>query len=106
MTQILFIEHDGSEHAVEAENGLSLMQAAVNNGVPGIDADCGGECSCATCHIIVAEEWYDKVGEPSTSEGSMLELTPERAPTSRLACQIEIRGELDGLVARLPEFQM
>ena len=106
MTQILFVEHDGSEHVVEAENGVSLMQAAVNNGVPGIDADCGGECSCATCHIIVAEDWYDKVGEPSTCEGSMLELTPERAPTSRLACQIEIRGELNGLVALLPKFQM
>lgn len=106
MTRVVFVEHDGCEHAVEVEDGVSLMQAAVNNLVPGIDADCGGECSCATCHVIVAEEWTDKVGKPGASEASMLELTPERTPSSRLACQIELRVELDGLVVRLPEFQM
>jgi len=106
MTKVVFVEHDGSEHAVDVENGTSLMQAAVNNLVPGIDADCGGECSCATCHVIVTEEWSAKVGGPSAPEASMLELTPERSPSSRLACQIEIKDELDGLRVRLPEFQM
>ena len=106
MTKVVFVEHDGSEHAVDAEDGTSLMQAAVNNLVPGIDADCGGECSCATCHVIVTDEWFDKVGDSSALEASMLELTPERSSTSRLACQIEIREELDGLRVRLPEFQM
>ena len=85
MTKVVFVEHDGSEHTVDAEDGTSLMQAAVNNLVPGIDADCGGECSCATCHVIVTDEWSAKVGGPSASETSMLELTPERSSTSRLA---------------------
>lgn len=106
MIRVVFVEHDGNEHAVEAEDGASLMQAAMNNLVPGIDADCGGECSCATCHVIVTDEWFDKVGGASEAESAMLQLTPERTSTSRLACQIRISGRLDGLVVRLPEFQM
>ena len=106
MTKVVFIEKDGREHPVDAEEPISLMQAAINNLVPGIDADCGGECSCATCHVIVADDWYDKVGSPSEYESSMLELTPERSPTSRLSCQIQVSAELDGLRVHLPEFQM
>jgi len=106
MTRVIFVEYDGNEHAVDATDGDSLMQTALNHLVPGIDADCGGECSCATCHVIVADEWSDQVGGPSRAESSMLDLTPERVSTSRLACQININAELDGLRVRLPEFQM
>jgi 2Fe-2S ferredoxin len=106
MTKITFVEHDGSEHVVDAAPGSSLMQAALDNRVPGIDADCGGQCSCATCHVIVDNDWFAKVGPASEGEASMLELTPERTPTSRLSCQIEIGDTLDGLRVQLPEFQM
>ncbi len=106
MPKITFIEFDGTEHQVEAPAGGSVMRAAIDNLVPGIDADCGGECSCATCHVIVDPAWADKVGEPSDMEESMLSLAPETSDTSRLSCQIEISDSLDGLVVRLPEFQM
>ena len=82
------------------------MNAALDNLVPGIDADCGGECSCATCHVMVKEEWMATVGQPSETEESMLDLNPERQSNSRLSCQIPVRDELDGLVVRVPEFQM
>lgn len=106
MPKITFIEHDGTEHTVEGEPGLSVMRAAIDNLVPGIDADCGGECSCATCHVYVEPQWMDKVGQPSDREESMLDLNPERESNSRLSCQIPITDDLDGLVVRVPEFQM
>jgi len=106
MPKITFIEHNGAEHQVDAENGLSVMRAAIDNLVPGIDADCGGECSCATCHVYVDPSWMDKVGQPADREESMLDLNPERESTSRLSCQIPVTDELDGLVVRVPEFQM
>ena len=107
MGSITFIEHDGTEHQVEIEEGQSLMQLATDNMVPGIDADCGGECACGTCHVIVDNAWVAKTGEPtSDDEVQMLDMTPERADTSRLACQISTSEELDGMVVRLPEFQM
>ena len=106
MAKITFITHDGEEHEVEGENGNSVMNAAIDNLVPGIDADCGGECSCATCHVVVADGWWDKVGGPSDREESMLDLNPEREPHSRLSCQIPVTDELDGLVVNVPEFQM
>ena len=106
MAKITFIEHNGTEHVVDAENGNSVMNAAINNLVPGIDADCGGECSCATCHVIVNQDWWEKVGQPGEMEESMLDLNPERQTTSRLSCQIEVADELDGLTVSLPEFQM
>ncbi|MFW6094041.1 MAG: 2Fe-2S iron-sulfur cluster-binding protein [Pseudomonadota bacterium] len=106
MPKITFIEHDGTEHTVEGENGLSVMRAAIDNLVPGIDADCGGECSCATCHVYVDRAWMATVGEPSEREESMLDLNPERESNSRLSCQIPITEELDGLVVTVPEFQM
>ena len=106
MPKITFIEHNGTEHQVDAEVGLSVMRAAIDNLVPGIDADCGGECSCATCHVYVDPTWMDKVGQPGDREESMLDLNPEREPTSRLSCQIPVTEQLDGLVVKVPEFQM
>ena len=106
MPKITFIEHDGTEHLVDVEPGGSVMQAAIDNLVPGIDADCGGECACATCHVMVADAWTEIVGAPGEREDEMLDLTPERESTSRLSCQVEVRDELDGLIVRLPEFQM
>jgi len=84
---------------------VSLMQAAIDNLVPGIDADCGGECSCATCHVMVNENWLKKVGPPGEMEESMLDLNPERQENSRLSCQVEVSEELDGLRVNMPEFQ-
>jgi len=106
MPKITFIEHDGTEHTVDGEVGLSVMRAAIDNLVPGIDADCGGECSCATCHVYVDPGWMDTVGQPEDREESMLDLNPERESNSRLSCQIPVREELDGLVVKVPEFQM
>ena len=106
MPKLTYIEFDGTEHIVDAEPGISVMRGAIDNGVPGIDADCGGECSCATCHVIVNDQWMDAVGSPDETEEAMLDLNPEREPNSRLSCQIEVSDALDGLVVKLPEFQM
>lgn len=106
MGSITFIEHDGTQHAVEIEPGKSLMKTAVDNNVPGIDADCGGECACGTCHVIVDGDWINTTGQASDEELQMLDLTPELTDTSRLACQITTSEAMDGMVARLPEFQM
>lgn len=106
MPTITFIEHDGTEHKVDGEVGLSVMRAAIDNLVPGIDADCGGECSCATCHVYVDPQWMAKVGPPGEREESMLDLNPERESNSRLSCQIPVTEVLDGLVVKVPEFQM
>ncbi len=106
MAKITFITHDGTEHPVDADNGISVMNAAIDNLVPGIDADCGGECSCATCHVVVDDSWIEVVGRPGDREESMLDLNPERESNSRLSCQIPVRDELDGLVVKVPEFQM
>ena len=105
MPKITFVEHNGTQHTVEAESGKSVMQAAMDSLVPGIDADCGGECSCATCHVMVNADWLAKVGAPNDAEDSMLDLNPERAENSRLSCQLTISDDLDGLIVDLPEFQ-
>ena len=105
MPKITYIEHDGTEHVIEADEGTTVMNAAIDNLVPGIDADCGGECSCATCHVMVQEEWMAVVGVPGETEESMLDLNPERQPNSRLSCQIPVSQAVDGLVVQLPEFQ-
>lgn len=104
--KVTLIAHDGERHEVDAEAGTSLMDIAVNSMVPGIDGDCGGECACGTCHVKVAAEWFERTGTPSADEVEMLSMTPERGDTSRLACQISMSEELDGLVVELPEFQM
>ena len=106
MATVTFVEHDGTEHQVAIEAGRSLMEIAVDNSIPGIDADCGGACACGTCHVIVADAWVEKTGATSDEETMMLDMTPERAASSRLACQIETRDDMDGMVVRLPEFQM
>jgi len=105
MIRLVFIEHNGQQHPVEVAPGASLMQAAVTNGVPGIDADCGGSCSCATCHVYVDKDWLEKVGEISPTEEAMLSLSADREENSRLSCQILVSDELDGLVVTTPEFQ-
>ena len=105
MAKIKFIQHDGQEIVVEASNGSTVINAALDNIVSGIDADCGGECSCATCHVIVDDAWIGKLDKHSAQEESMLDLNPDREPNSRLSCQIPVSDALDGLVVNLPEFQ-
>ena len=105
MVRILFREHDGTEHPVEVEPRGSVMLAAVINGVPGIDADCGGACSCATCHVYVDEAWLEAVGEANPAEQAMLSLSADRQANSRLSCQIPVTEALDGLIVTTPEFQ-
>ena len=103
---IRFIEADGTEHEVAADIGQSVMQAAVNNMVPGVVADCGGACNCATCHGIVDPAWTDKVTPPSEDEAEMIEAgVIDAEANSRLTCQIVISDDLDGLVIRLPKSQ-
>jgi len=105
MIVVNFIQHDGKKVAVEAESGKSLMEIAVENNVRGIDADCGGACSCATCHVYISQEWLSVIGKPKIDEASLLNLNPDRKDNSRLSCQIEISSALDGLTVHLPEFQ-
>jgi len=105
MAKITYIEHDGTEHVVDVKTGLTVMEGAVKNNVPGIDADCGGACACATCHVYVDEAWKDKTGETSAMEESMLDFAENVQPNSRLSCQIELTAALDGLVADLPPKQ-
>lgn len=105
MPKITFVEHSGEEHVVEGEVNVSLMEVAIGNNVPGIDADCGGQCSCATCHVIVDSQWVDKMSEMQDMEDAMLGINPERVANSRLSCQIPVTAEMDGLKVTLPEFQ-
>lgn len=106
MGRVTYIEHNGTEHAIDLEDGLSVMEGAVRNGIPGIDADCGGQCACATCHVELPEEWLAKIGGPaSEQEDELLELAPERFPGSRLSCQIVMSPQIDGLVVHMPEAQ-
>ena len=105
MVKITYIEFDGAEHHVEVKPGLSVMEGAIRNNVPGIDADCGGACACATCHCYVDEAWTDKTGAASAMEESMLDFAENVEANSRLSCQIRVTDALDGLVVRLPESQ-
>jgi len=105
MPKITFIDYQGSETNVEAELGQSLMEVATQNDVSGIDADCGGACACATCHVYVSADWVAKLGGPEDLEAEMLEVAEETKENSRLACQISIGEELDGLVVTTPESQ-
>ena len=106
MPSITLIEHNGACHTIDADVGKSLMQNAIDNAIPGIDADCGGECSCATCHVFVDDNWLQPSGEADAMEEAMLGMRPDRTEVSRLSCQIEITDDLDGMVVRLPEYQM
>ncbi|MCR5879600.1 2Fe-2S iron-sulfur cluster-binding protein [Phenylobacterium sp. J367] len=105
MARITYIDHEGVARVVDAKPGLSLMEAAVRNNVPGIEADCGGACACATCHVYVEPEWAERTGQASAMEASMLEFASAVAETSRLSCQIRVTDALDGLVVRTPEDQ-
>ena len=105
MASITYIEHDGTKHVVDVKPGLSVMEGAIRNNVPGIDADCGGACACATCHVYVDEAWAASVGKPSAMEESMLDFAEEVEPNSRLSCQIRVSEALSGLVVRLPQNQ-
>lgn len=105
MPRITYIEFNGTEHVVEANGGDSLMEAAVSNEVPGIDADCGGGCACATCHIYVDEAWRAASGEAQTMEVSMLQLAEGVTDNSRLSCQIVVNESLDGMIVSMPESQ-
>ena len=105
MPKITYIEHDGTERTVDAEVGATVMETAIRNNVPGIVAECGGACSCATCHVHVDEAWSAKVGPPSPMEEDMLDFAFDVKPTSRLSCQIKVSDELDGLIVKTPSQQ-
>jgi 2Fe-2S ferredoxin len=105
MPKITFIDVHGTSRTVEAETGSTVMENAVRNAVPGIEAECGGACACATCHVYVDEAWRTAVGEPASMEEDMLDFAFDVRPNSRLSCQIKVRAELDGLVVRTPERQ-
>ena len=106
MPKITLIEFNGNDHTIDAETGKSLMQNPIDNGVPGIDADCGGACACGTCHCFIEDGWASQTGEADAMEEAMLGMRPDRDDNSRLACQIPVTEEMDGMVVRLPEFQM
>lgn len=106
MTKLVFVSADGATRTeVEASNGASVMEAAIKAGVPGIEAECGGACACATCHVYVDDSWTDTVGGPEPMEEDMLDFAYEVQPNSRLSCQIRVTDALDGLVVRVPERQ-
>jgi 2Fe-2S ferredoxin len=105
MPTITYIEHSGARHEIDVEEGASLMEGALRGGVPGIAAECGGSCACGTCHVYVDPAWSARLPAKQENEGAMLEFGTDTAPTSRLACQVRITAQLDGLVVRIPETQ-
>ena len=105
MPKLTIIAFDGTEFALDAETGSTVMENAIRNAVPGIEAECGGACACATCHVYVDDAWTEKTGTPDIMEEDMLDFAYETKPTSRLSCQIKMRDELDGLIVRVPEHQ-
>jgi 2Fe-2S ferredoxin len=105
MPKIKYIEHNGKEHDVEVPVGWSVMEGAVKNLIPGIDADCGGACACATCHVHVDPAWAGKIVPKQDMEETMLDFAQDLEPTSRLSCQIKVTPELDGFVVRMPKSQ-
>ena len=105
MINITFIDPEDNARTVEAEEGSTVMETAVRNGIPGIEAECGGACACATCHVYVDEAWTGVVGEPEAMEEDMLDFAYDVRPSSRLSCQIRVSDALDGLVVTVPERQ-
>jgi 2Fe-2S ferredoxin len=106
MPKITYIEHSGAEHVVDVAVGLSVMEGAVKNSIPGIDADCGGACACSTCHVYVDPSWFEKLPAREAMEEDMLDFAYEPRENSRLTCQIKVTPELDGLIVRMPEKQI
>ena len=105
MAKITYIDHAGESRTIEAENGSTVMENAIKNSIPGIEAECGGACACATCHVYVDEAWTEIVGKPSPMEEDMLDFGFDVKSNSRLSCQIKVSAELDGLIVRTPERQ-
>ena len=106
MPKIKYIEHGGKQHTIEVANGLSVMEGAIQNNVPGIDADCGGSMACATCHVYVKEEWFNKLPKKIEGEDDMLDMAFEPKKNSRLSCQITVSDDMDGLEVNLPKKQV
>jgi ferredoxin, 2Fe-2S len=105
MPRITYITHDGQEYSVDGETGQTVMETAIKHDVPGIVAECGGACSCATCHVYVDQAWREATGEPSQMEEDMLDFAFDVRPESRLSCQLRISDAFEGLIVRVPEHQ-
>ena len=105
MAKITYNTHDNKTHSIDVQNGLSVMEGAVQNDIPGIDADCGGGMACATCHVYVKEEWFDKLTKKEDGEEDMLDMAYEPNKFSRLSCQIIVSNEIDGLTVSIPSKQ-
>jgi len=105
MAKITYIEFNGTSHTIDVPNGLSVMEGAIKNMIPGIDADCGGACACATCHVYVDSAWTETVGGPSEMEQTMLDFAENVEDSSRLSCQITVTDALDGLIVKMPKSQ-
>ncbi len=106
MAKITYVKNNGKSHTIDVANGLSVMEGAVQNNIPGIDADCGGSMACATCHVYVKEEWFDKLPKKEDGEEDMLDMAFEPKKFTRLSCQLMITDDLDGLVVNLPTKQV
>ena len=106
MPKIKYIEFNGKLHEINVQKGLTVMEGAVQNNIPGIDADCGGGMACATCHVYVKDEWFDKINKKTEGEDDMLDTAYEPKKNSRLSCQISVSDEIDGLIVNLPEKQV
>ena len=105
MAKITYIEHTGKSYTIDVKNGLTVMEGAVQNDIPGIDADCGGSMACATCHVYVKEEWFNKLPKKEDGEEDMLDMAYEPNKFSRLSCQLTVSDNLEGLVVNLPAKQ-
>ena len=105
MTKITYIDKDKNSKTIEVENGLTVMEGAIQNNIPGIDADCGGSMACATCHVYVEEKWFNKLSKPEEGEIDMIDMAFEPKKNSRLSCQIIVSNELDGLIVTTPKKQ-
>ena len=106
MPKITYKTYQGNSKTIEVENGLSVMEGAIQNEIPGIDADCGGSMACATCHVYVKDDWFNKVPSKSEGEDDMLDQAFEPKQNSRLSCQLVVSDELEGLIVNLPEKQV
>ena len=105
MPKITYIEYNGKSHQIDVANGLTVMEGAVQNNIPGIDADCGGSMACATCHVYVKEDWFNRLPKKENGEEDMIDMAYEPNKFSRLSCQITVSDEIDGLVVQLPKKQ-
>ena len=105
MPKITYIEDNGKSHQIDVANGLTVMEGAIQNNIPGIDADCGGSMACATCHVYVKEDWFNRLPKKENGEEDMIDMAYEPNKFSRLSCQITVSDEMDGLVVQLPKKQ-